>query len=60
MYTYLAMLNGRKVEIKAENAWAAKQEAIRQLKPRKRDMGLIILMPVARPDGTPVVHTAVD
>ena len=59
-YTYLAMLRGRTVEIKAPTALAAKQEAIRLLKPRKKDMGLLICELIARPDGTPVIHVATN
>lgn len=41
MRMYIAGLHGKRIEIKAESLFAAKQEALRILKPKKSDLGLV-------------------
>lgn len=57
--TYLAILHGRKVTVKADSAWEGKQKALEILKPRKKDLGLVAFGLVAK-DNEPVIHTAID
>ena len=57
--TYLAILHGRKVVVKADTAWEGKQKAMAILKPRKKDEGLVAFG-LVEIDGKPYVHTAVD
>lgn len=57
--TYLAILHGRKVTVKADSAWEGKQKAMAILKPRKKDLGLVAFGLVEK-DGKPVTHIAVD
>ena len=56
---YIAILKGQRIEIRAESLWAAKQQAIAQLKPRKKDMGLLAVA-LAEKGGKPITHIAVD
>lgn len=58
-YGYIAILNGRRIEIYAPTLLAARQQAIAQLKPRKKDMGYLVVA-LAEVDGQPVIHKAVD
>lgn len=60
MHGYVAMLRGKRIEIRAENLYEAKRVAIGVLKPSKRDMGTLVVMLAELNDGAPVVHKAVD
>lgn len=55
MNGYIAILNGKKIEVYAESLYAAKQKAIAELKPKKRDLGLLSVM-LAEKDGETVTH----
>lgn len=59
MNGYVAMLKGRRIEIRAESLYAAKLEAAKQLKATKRQLGLLSVM-LAEKAGQPVTHIAVD
>lgn len=41
MRVYIAGLRGKEIEIKANSLYAAKQEAIKLLKPKKSEIGLL-------------------
>ena len=45
---YEAGLNGKRVEIEANDLWSAKQKAIEVLKPKKKDMGLLWVVPAEK------------
>ncbi len=59
MNKYLAILHGRKVVVEAETAWEGKQKAVAELKPRKKDLGLVAFGLLEK-GGKPYVHTPVD
>lgn len=56
---YIAILRGKRIEIRAKTLLEAKQQAIAELKPRKRDMGLLVCE-LAELAGEPVIHVAVN
>jgi len=56
---YVAGLKGARIEIYAESLYAAKVKAIEELKPKKKDMGLLWVM-LAEKAGEPVIHAAID
>lgn len=58
-FTYLAILHGRHVTVRANTALEGKQMALEILKPRKKDLGLVAFGLVAK-DNAPVTHVAVD
>ena len=57
MNGYLAFYNDKEIEIRAEGLYAAKLEAIKQLKVPKSKQGLLAVM-LAEKGGEPVVHTS--
>lgn len=56
---YIAILHGKRIEIRAPSLFAAIQQAKAELKPRKKDMGYLVVA-LAEKGGKPYIHTAVD
>lgn len=56
-FGYIGLFNGKRVEFYAASLYAAKVEAIRLLKPKKREENLVSVM-LAEKNGKEVVHTA--
>lgn len=56
-YGYVGLFNGKRIEFYADSLYAAKVEALRQFKPKKREENLVSVM-LAEKDGKEVVHTA--
>ena len=52
---YIAGLNGKQIEIYAANLGDAKAKAVAELKPKKKDMGLVWVL-LAEKAGEQVVH----
>lgn len=59
MNGYIAILKGKKIEVRAESLLEAKKIAAQQLKATKRQLGMLVVM-LAEKDGQPVIHRAVD
>ncbi len=58
MNTYHAFYKGKKIELQAETSYKAQQLAATQFKARKSYEVTVML--VAKADGVPIVHVAVD
>ena len=56
MNGYIAFYNDKQIEIRAESLYAAKLEAIKQLKVSKSKQGLLAVV-LAEKGGEQVVHT---
>ena len=56
MNGYIAFYNDKEIEIRAESLYAAKLEAIKQLKVQKSKQGLLAVV-LAEKSGEQVVHT---
>lgn len=54
-FGYIAMFNGKRIELYAPSLYAAKLEAIKQFKAPKKKENLISVM-LAEKDGQPVIH----
>lgn len=59
MNGYVALFNGKRIEVYAETLYEAKQKAFKAFKPRKREERMISVV-LAEKDGEVIVHTAVD
>lgn len=58
MNTYHAFYRGKQIELQAETSYKAQQAVAIQFKARKSYEVTVML--VAKSDGVPVIHTAVD
>lgn len=56
MNGYIAFYNDKQIEIRASSLYAAKLEAVKQLKVPKSKQGLLAVV-LAEKDGKQVVHT---
>lgn len=56
MNTYIAIYNGKQIEVQAEGLYSAKCAAADKLKVPKGKLGLLAIM-LAEKNGEPVVHT---
>lgn len=56
MNGYVAFYNGKRVEVKADTLYAAKQEAVKQLKVRKSQEHMVSVV-LAEKNGEQVTHT---
>lgn len=45
---YIAGLKDKKIELQAPSLWDAKRKAIDLLKPKKKDLGLLWVLPVQK------------
>lgn len=55
MNGYIAYFKRRRIEIEAETLLEAKQKALAEFKPNKRDATLVAVM-LAEKNGKPVIH----
>jgi hypothetical protein len=46
--TYIAGLKDQKIELEAPSLWDAKRKAIDLLKPKRKDLGLLWVLPVQK------------
>lgn len=60
LYGYICLFSGRRTEIYASSLYAAKQEAIKEFKAKPKQEHMVSVHLAERPDGSAVVHTAVD
>jgi hypothetical protein len=58
MFTYIAFYRGKSMEVKALRSFNAQEIAAKAFKARKSYEVTVIL--AARPDGTKVIHTAIE
>lgn len=59
-YGYLAFYNGKQAEVYATSLYAAKLAAIALFKTPKSRQYQVTVVLCERPDGSTVIHTAVD
>jgi hypothetical protein len=58
MNGYIAFYAGRRTEVRAESAYAAKLAAVAFFKPRRSQEHMVHVHLAERADGSTVVHTA--
>lgn len=55
MNTYIAILNGKQIEVTSDTLYDAKLKAIKFFNPKKKELGLLSVM-LAQKDGNDVIH----
>lgn len=60
MYGFVCFYNSKRIEVYAPSMYAAKLKAIEQFKAPKSKSHMVSVVLAERPDGSEVVHVAVD
>jgi hypothetical protein len=56
-FGYIAFFQGKRLELRADNLYHAKIQAVAALKVPKTKQGLLAVVLAENPDGTPVIHS---
>lgn len=60
MNGYVCFYNGKRIEVQADTALAAKRKAISIFNPPKSKVHMVSVVLAEKSDGEPVTHTAMD